>query len=145
MLLTWGETLAEVRNYSELFIIFFLSKENVYTTVACVYMDYKRLMVSGKRRTGAEVNNYFTLIKAASCSGPQWFRNVCKFATDLQVRATKGSIFGARFRMNFRTKLIVPRTERSSLTVVGVFKSIMALFGSSSMRIPSTDKTCPRY
>ena len=40
----------------------------------------------GKRRTGAEVNNSITLIGAASCSGPQWFRNVCKFATDLRVR-----------------------------------------------------------
>ena len=99
----------------------------------------------GKRRTGAEVNNYFTLIKAASCSDPQWFRNVCKFATDLRVRATKGSMIGARFGMNFRTKLTVPRTERSSLIVVGVFKSIMALIRSSPMRIPSADKTCPRY
>ena len=40
--------LAEVRNYSEFFIIFFLSKESAYTTVACVYMDYKPLMVLGK-------------------------------------------------------------------------------------------------
>ena len=48
MLLTRGETLAEVRNYSEISIIFFLSKESVYTTVACVYMDYKWLMESGK-------------------------------------------------------------------------------------------------
>ena len=31
------------------------------------------------------------MIKAASCSGPQWFRNVFKFATDLRVRTTKGS------------------------------------------------------
>ena len=41
MLLTRGETLAEVRNHSEISIIFFLSKESAYTTVACVYMDYK--------------------------------------------------------------------------------------------------------
>ena len=40
--------LAEVRNYSEFFIIFILSKESAYTTVACVYMDYKRLMILGK-------------------------------------------------------------------------------------------------
>ena len=40
----------------------------------------------GKSRTGAEVNNSFTSIKAASCSGPQWFRNVFKFATNLRVR-----------------------------------------------------------
>ena len=58
------------------------------------------------------LNSYFTLIKAASCSGPQWFRDVCKFATDLRVRATKGSIIGARFGMNIRTKLTLPRTER---------------------------------
>ena len=45
MLLTWGETLAD---YSEFFIIFFLSKESAYTTVARVYMDYKRLMILGK-------------------------------------------------------------------------------------------------
>ena len=85
MLLTLGETLAKVRDYSEFFIIIFLSKESAYTTVACIYMDYKRLIwYWGKCRTGAEVDNSFTLIKAASCSGPQWFRNVCKFATDLQ-------------------------------------------------------------
>ena len=50
---------------------------------------------------GAEVNNSFTLIKAASCSGPEWFCNVCKYATDLRVRATKGSIIVARFGMSF--------------------------------------------
>ena len=48
MLLTCGETLAEVRNYSEFSIIFFLSKESAYPTVTCVYMDYKRLVESGK-------------------------------------------------------------------------------------------------
>ena len=90
----------------------------------------------------AEVNNSFTLIKAASCSDPQWFHNVVKFATDLLVRATKASIIVARFGMNFRTKLTVPRTERSSLIVVGVFKSIMALTQSSPMRIPLADNTC---
>ena len=64
-----------------------------------------------------------------------------KFATDLRVRATKGSnTVGARFGMNFRTKLTVPRTERSSLIVVGVFKSIMALIRSSPLRIPSGTK-----
>ena len=44
MLLTRGETLAEVRYYSEFSIMFFLSKESAYTTVACIYIDYKRLM-----------------------------------------------------------------------------------------------------
>ena len=73
MLLTWGETLAEVRNYSEFSIIFFLSKGSVYTTVACVYMDYKHLWNRGKYRTGAEVNHSFVLIKAASCSDPNGF------------------------------------------------------------------------
>ena len=48
MLLTWSETLAEVRHYSEFSIIVFLSKESAYTTVACVYMDYKRLVKLGK-------------------------------------------------------------------------------------------------
>ena len=48
MLLTRGETLAEARNYSEFSTIFFLSKESVYPTVACVYKDYKRLMELGK-------------------------------------------------------------------------------------------------
>ena len=48
MLLTRGETLAEVRNYCEFSIIFSLSKEIAYTTVGCVYMDYKRLMKLGK-------------------------------------------------------------------------------------------------
>ena len=48
MLLTWGEALVEVCNYIEFFFIFFLSKESTYTTVACVYMDYKQLMVLGK-------------------------------------------------------------------------------------------------
>ena len=46
MLLT--ETLAEVRDYSEFSIIVFLSKESAYPTVTCVYMDYKRLVESGK-------------------------------------------------------------------------------------------------
>ena len=50
----------------------------------------------------------------------------------------------ARFGMNFRTKLILPGTERSSLIVVGVFKSIMALIRSSPMRIPLADNTRPR-
>ena len=54
MLLTRGETLAEVHNHRGFFIIFFLSKESAYTTVAGVYMDYKRLMELGKCRTGAE-------------------------------------------------------------------------------------------
>ena len=93
---------------------------------------------------GAEVNSSFTLIKAASCSDPQWFRNVFQFTTDLRVRATKGSIVVARFGMDFRTKLIVPSTERSYLIVVGVFKSIMALIRSSPMRIPLADITSPR-
>ena len=106
MLLTRGETLAVVRNYSEFSIIFFLSKESAYTTVACVYMVINDLWNWGKCRTGTEVNKSFTLIIAASCSGSQWFRNVFKFATDLQVRATKGSIIVARFGMNFRTKLV---------------------------------------
>ena len=48
MLLTRGETLAEVRNYSEFSIILFWSKESAYPTVACIYMDYKRLMELGK-------------------------------------------------------------------------------------------------
>ena len=48
MLLTQGEMLAEVRNYSEFSIIFFLSKESAYTTVACVYMDYNRLTELGE-------------------------------------------------------------------------------------------------
>ena len=69
----------------------------------------------GKCRTGAEVNNSNTLIKAASCSGLHWFRNVFNFATDLLVRATKGSIIVAKCGMNFRTELVAPRTERSSL------------------------------
>ena len=69
---------------------------------------------------GAEVNNLFTLIKAASCSSPQWLRNVFTLATDLRGRTTKGSNVVARFGMNLRTKLIVPRTERSSLIMVGV-------------------------
>ena len=43
----------------------------------------------------AEVNNSFTLIKAASCSGPQIFRKVFRFATDLRVSATNGSIIVA--------------------------------------------------
>ena len=43
MLSTRGETLAEVRSYSE-FSITFLSKESAHTIVACVYMGYKRLM-----------------------------------------------------------------------------------------------------
>ena len=47
MLLTRGEMLAEVRNYSE-FSIIFLSKESAYITVACVYMDYKRIMEWGE-------------------------------------------------------------------------------------------------
>ena len=76
---------------------------------------------------------------------PKWFRNVFKFATDLRVKATKGSIIVARFGMNFCTKLVVPRTERSCLIVVGVFKSIMALTQSSPLRIPLADKTCPMY
>ena len=81
-------------------------------------------MESGKYRTGEEVNNSVTLIKAASYSGPQWFRNVFKFPTDFRVRATKGSIIVARCGMNFRTKLTVHSTEQSSLIVVGVFKSM---------------------
>ena len=93
---------------------------------------------------GAEINDFFTLIKAASCSDPQWFRNVFKFATYLRVRATNGSIIVARFGMNFRTKLIVLSRERSSLIVVGVFKSIMALIIFSPMRIPLAENTCPR-
>ena len=48
LLLTWGETLAAVRDYSEFSIIFFLTKESAYTTVACVYMDFKRLLDLGK-------------------------------------------------------------------------------------------------
>ena len=70
--------------------------------------------------------------------------NVFKFANDLRVRATKGSMIVARFGINFRTKLIVPSTERSSLIVVGVFKSTMALIRSSLMQIPLADNTCPR-
>ena len=95
-------------------------------------------------RTGEEANNSFTLIKAASCSGPQWFRSVFKFTTDLRVRATKGLMIVTKLGMNFRTKSIVPSTERSSLTVVGVFKSKLALNLSSPMRITSADNTCPR-
>ena len=72
----------------------------------------------GKCRTGAVVNDSFTLIKAASYLGPQWFRNVFELATDLQVRATKGSITVAKFGMNFRAKFIVRSTERSSFIVV---------------------------
>ena len=37
----------------------------------------------------------------------------------------------AKFGTNVGTKLIVPSTERSSLIVVGVFNSTMALIGSS--------------
>ena len=49
MLLTRVETLAEVRNYSEFCIIyFFFSMKNGYTTAACVYTNYKRLMELGK-------------------------------------------------------------------------------------------------
>ena len=84
MLLTRGETLADVRNCSEFSITSFLSKESAYTTVACVYMRIiNDLWNRGKCRTGAEVNDSFTLIKSASGPGLQWFRNVFKFATDL--------------------------------------------------------------
>ena len=48
MLLTRGEMHAEVRNYGEFSMTFFLSKESAYITVACVYMDYKRIMECGK-------------------------------------------------------------------------------------------------
>ena len=101
-------------------------------------------MEQGKCRTGGEVNNSSTLIEAASCSGPQWFRNVFKFSTALRVRATKGSIIAARFGMDSRTKLIVPRTERSSLIVVGVFKPIMDLIRSSPMRVPFSGQRMPK-
>ena len=53
MLLTWGKALAEVRNYSEFSIMIFFSKESAHTTAACVYMDYKRLMESGKIQNGS--------------------------------------------------------------------------------------------
>ena len=91
MLLTRGETLAEVRNYSEFSIIFFLSKKTPTPQSLASTWIKNDLWNRGKCRTGAGVNNYFTLIKAASCSGPQWFRNVFKFATDLRVRATEDS------------------------------------------------------
>ena len=56
----------------------------------------------------------FTLIKEASCSGPQWFHNVFKFATDLRVRAYKGSRIVAKFGMNFRTPAVsAPHVARS--------------------------------
>ena len=44
MLLTGGEALAEVRNYSEFSVILFLSREIARTIVDCVYMEHKRLM-----------------------------------------------------------------------------------------------------
>ena len=53
---------------------------------------------------------------------------------------SKGSTTVAEFGMNFRTKLIVPRIEISSLVVVGVFKSNMALTRSSPTRKPLDDK-----
>ena len=53
----------------------------------------------------------------------------------------------AKHGMNFRTKSVVPSTERSSLMVVGAFKSTMMaalLIQSTPMRIPLADKICPR-
>ena len=47
------EALAEVRNYREFSIIFFLNKKSARTTVACVYMEYKRLMKPGKMQSGS--------------------------------------------------------------------------------------------
>ena len=46
----------------------------------------------------------------------------------------------ARFGINFRTKLFVPRAERSSLVVVGVLMSIMTSVGSSQIQTPLDDK-----
>ena len=52
----------------------------------------------------------------------------------------------ARFGMNFLTKLIVPRTERSSLIVVGVIKStvIAIIRFSPVIRIPSNNFLRPK-
>ena len=47
MLLTLGEMLTEVRNYSEFSTILFLSKEGASTAGAWVYKDYKWLIEPG--------------------------------------------------------------------------------------------------
>ena len=49
-------------------------------------------------------------------------------------------MFVARFGIDFRTKLFVPRAKRSSLVVVGVFMSIMTSVGSSPIQMPLDDK-----
>ena len=48
VLLTWGEVLAEVRNYSEFSAIPFLGKESASSAGACVYMDYKGAIELGE-------------------------------------------------------------------------------------------------
>ena len=74
MRLTWSEALAEVRKFSEFSIILFLSKESARTTVACVYMDDKRLMEPRKMQNlGAEVNNPFFNWKQRPVQVPSGF------------------------------------------------------------------------
>ena len=103
----------------------------------------KSFVKSGKHKTGALLSNRLTSAKASSCSWLQRF--AIDFTCSFCVSSTSGAITVERSGINFLTKLIIPKTERSSLIVLGVGKSVIALIRSSPMRIPSFDKIWPRY
>ena len=61
------------------------------------------------------------------------------------MRATRGAMVPAKLGINLRTKLTIPSTDRNSLIVLGVGKSIIAFMRTSPIRIPSAVNICPKY
>lgn len=87
---------------------------------------------------GSEVSRVLIVLKASSCSGPQW--NLFSFLTSL----VRGSAFSEKLGMNFLKKDAMPTNLLTCLEVTGLGKFSMTSMLRMAGEYPVGAILCPK-